>query len=108
MENGVSQVAESFVQSQIWMIAILFIVTYILINTIKNTAAAIFSYLLVKSDVYGIGSYIEYKGKRYIIRSIGIRRIHLEPEDHRETRYIRTQDWKSMELIVPDDLISKK
>ena len=107
MESNVSEVAQGFINSEIWGIALLFIVTYIVINTIKNIASAIFAYLLVKSDVFGIGSYIEYKGKRYIIKTIGLRRIHLEPENHNETRYIRTQDWKDMELIVPDQLRSK-
>lgn len=108
METHVNQVAEGFIASPIWTISLLFIVSYIIIGIIKSTATSIFSYILVKSDVYGLGSYVDYKGNRYIIRDIGMRRIKLESEDFTETRYISTLDWKSMELIIPDHLKGKK
>ena len=108
MENQVNEVATGFINSAVWELSLLFIVSYIVIGIIKSTATSIFSYILVKSDIYGLGSYVDYKGSRYIIRDIGLRRIKLETVDFTETRYISTLDWKSMELVIPDHLRGKK
>ena len=94
--------------SELWQAVLVFIVGFVIISLLKNIASTIFQFILFKTDVFGIGSYIEYKGKRGVIKYMGLRRITIELEDKSSTIYIHTTDWKNLILIISDDLNSKK
>lgn len=98
----------SLTSGALWQAVVIFIVGYVLINLIKTTASTIFQFILFKTDLFGVGSYVEYKGKKGIIKEIGLRRIKIEMEDRDSTMFISTSDWKELLLIIPDELKSKK
>ena len=93
---------------ELWQAVFVFIVGFVVLNIIKSIASNIFQFILFKTDVFGIGSYVEYKGKKGIIKEIGLRRILLELEGENSTMFIRTMDWKNLILIIPDELGKNK
>ena len=103
--TGLVDVLTSF---ELWQAIFVFIVGFVILNIIKSIASNIFQFILFKTDVFGIGSYVEYKGKKGIIKEIGLRRILLELEGENSTMYIRTMDWKNLILIIPDELPKDK
>jgi hypothetical protein len=103
MENEVFGLADIILSNSVWGAIAVFVMGYVAVNIVKSVATSIFQYIMLKTDQFGIGSVIEYKGKRYVIREIGFRRIALEEKTTREWYYIATNSWMHMILIVPVD-----
>lgn len=93
---------------KLWQAILVFIVSFVILNIIKSIASTIFQFIMFKTDVLGIGSTVEYKGKKGMIKDIGIRRILIELEGENSTLFIRTMDWKNLILIIPDEIPNKK
>jgi len=100
MENEVLVAAEALIAAHLWKAIILFIVSFIMVALIKQTAVNALNLILMKTDVFGIGSLIYYGGKKYRIQGIAFRRIELYRLDSKETISIRTENWKKFELLT--------
>lgn len=106
--NELSALVSVLTSSDLWQAVVVFIVGFILISILKSVARTIFQYILFKTDVFGIGSYVDYKGTRGVIKEMGLRRITIKLEDRKSTMYIHTTDWKNLILIVSNDIKFKK
>ena len=95
-------VANAVVTTNLWKMIIIFIFTYVTGSIVKGIASTIYEYILIKTDIFGVGSLVEYKGKRGTIRNMGLRRIEIHIESEHITIFIRTFDWPKLKLIVPD------
>lgn len=104
MESEVLGLADIILNNSVWAATAVFVMGYVLVSIVKSVAVSIFQYIMLKTDQFGIGSVIEYKGKRYVIREIGFRRIALEERTTREWYYIATNSWMHMILIVTVDV----
>lgn len=100
-EDALTTELTAIIESELWSIMILFTVTYLASVLIKDMAGALVNFILIKTDVFGVGSLVEFRGKRAVIRRIGIRRIKMVLEDSGDTAYILTADWKNLTLIIP-------
>lgn len=100
-DNIFIQFATAFINSSLWKVVFIFIVAYIAGNIIKSMASTIYQYIMIKTDIFGVGSVVDYKGIRGTIRNIGLRRIELDVKDSCMVMYIRTFDWPNLILIVP-------
>jgi hypothetical protein len=93
--------AWAVLDSRFWAISQLFIITYIIGALVKGVASSLYEFIIIKTDILGSGSLVEYQGKRSTIQDIGLRRILLKREGG-ELLYIRTKDWHKMTLIIRD------
>ena len=101
MESEVFGLADIILSNSIWGAIAVFMMGYVAVSIVKSIATSIFQYIMLKTDQFGIGSVIEYKNKRYVIRELGFRRIALEDKNTREWYYISTKDWVNMVLVIP-------
>ena len=90
--------------TELWEAVVVFTVGFIIVSLIKTAATNIFQFILFKTGLHGIGSYVEYKGKRGIITHIGIRTIYIELENEEATMSVDVLDWKDILLILPDSV----
>ena len=104
MDNNVFiDLATAVVSTNIWKMIMLFMVAYISGSIVKGIASTIYEFIMIKTDIFGVGSVVEYEGKRGVIRSMGFRRIVIEVTGKHESIYIRTFDWPKLILVVPHD-----
>lgn len=102
MEHNVFvDIANAFVTTNLWKMIVMFMVAYISGSIVKGFASTIYEFIMIKTDIFGVGSVVEYDGKRGVIRSMGFRRIVIEITGKHETIYIRTFDWPKLILVVP-------
>lgn len=106
--DEITNLVDILASSQLWQAIVVFIIGFVVLNILKTIASTIFQYILFTSDIYGIGSYVEYKGKRGIIKHRGLRRISIELETESATMYISTMDHKNLILIMPDEIKTHK
>jgi hypothetical protein len=101
MEEEVFGLADIILSNSVWGAIAVFIMGYVAVSIVKSMASSIFQYIMLKTDQFGIGSVVEYKNKRYVIRELGFRRSALEDKKTREWYYISTKDWGNMILVIP-------
>lgn len=104
MEQEVIAAAEQLMSSNLWKVAVIFIISFITIGLIKHIASTLFEFIMIKTDIFGVGSTIHYAGKKAIIKHIGVRRIELYMMATDESIFIRTADWKKFDLVVPNHI----
>ena len=103
MESEVVGLADIILSNSVWGAIAVFMMGYVAISIVKSIASSIFQYIMLKTDQFGIGSIVEYKGSRYVIRELGFRRIALEHKVNREWYYIATKNWINMVLVIPTE-----
>jgi len=99
MEKDIVLATEQLIASHLWKVIITFIVAFVGISLIKQIATNIFELILLKTDLFGIGSHIYYNGKKARICKIGFRRTELYMLESKETIHIRTLNWRKFELV---------
>lgn len=87
---------------ELWQAIAVFIVGFVIVNMIKNLANNIFQFILIQMDMFGIGTHVEYKGKRGVITEISLRRTVIKLDDEDAYMYIRNTDRKFLFLIMPN------
>ena len=102
MEHNVFvDLSNAVVTTNLWRMIIMFMIAYISGSIVKGIASTIYEFMMIKTDIFGVGSVVEFQGKRGVIRSMGFRRIVIDITGKNETIYIRTFDWPKLILIVP-------
>lgn len=96
-------IATALVSSAMWKILLIIIVGLIIANIVKYVSTVIFDYIMLKSDLIGIGTIVEYENKRYIIRDISFRRLTLESKDQNKNKhekiYVLIDEWRKMHIV---------
>lgn len=85
-----------------WKVAMFVIVGKVIADVLRHTAGIIFEYIALKTDLIGIGTFVEYDGRIGVVRHIGLRRltIDLTNTDGTNTKvYVLLSEWRKM-LIV--------
>ena len=96
------EAAEQIISSHIWKAMLVFVIIFIMGGLIKATATMIFEYILIKTDLFGVGSIIYYSGKKCEILNIGMRRTKLKVLSTKEVKFVRTGDWRKFELVLSE------
>lgn len=96
--------ASTLIESSIWKLMLIATVAVLISLFIKYTATVIFDYIMLKSDLIGIGTIVEYENKRYTIRDVGFRRLTLEQNhtnknNKHEKIYVIASEWRKMHII---------
>jgi len=99
MEQEIVAAVEQIVASHIWTVIVGFIASFVIISLIKQIAVNTFEFILIKTDLFGVGSLIYYGGKKARILRIGFRRTQLYMLDTKETMHVRTVNWRKFELV---------
>ena len=99
MEKEIVSAVEQIVASHLWNVILVFIVSFVVLSLIKQIATNTFEYILIKTDLFGVGSLIYYNGKKARIMKIGFRRTQLYMMDTKELIHVRTLNWRKFELV---------
>jgi len=101
-QNVLVEAVEAFIASNLWKAILVFILVYVSGSSIKRLANIVNEFVRIRTDVFGIGATIYFNRERAVIRNIGFRKIELYIIEKKESRYVRTAEWKNFELVVPD------
>jgi small-conductance mechanosensitive channel len=99
METQIIELTNQLLADNLWSAIKIFVISFILIGLVKSVASMLFEFVLVKTDIYGVGSTIYYNGTKAIIKDIGIRRITLYTIDNKETIIVGTAAWRTFVMV---------
>ena len=103
METEVFTISTLLLESSVWEAMALFIISFVVIHFVKAIANNIFQYLVIKTELFGIGTEVVYSGKNAIICEIKFRWIVLRDSKSGDTIYVKSDDWHKMTLIVSNN-----
>jgi len=102
-----AQIATALIDSSIWKLLFIAILAVIIGFFVKYISTVVFDYIMLKSDMIGIGTTVEYEGKRYIIRDIAFRRLTIEnknqPKNNTEKIYVLIGEWRKMHIVYTQE-----
>jgi hypothetical protein len=102
MGESIESIITLMTENKMWQAFFVAVSTFITIKLITQMATTVISYVSVKFDSIGIGTPVEYKGTKAVIKSIGFTRIILENDD--KIIFIRIEDWRKIELVMQKDV----
>lgn len=96
----VESTAEALYYTKFWELAVIFIIGYFILNSLKSVASTLFSFAQLKTDEIGMSTEVEYQRQHWRVVGIGLRRMELQSLDKEYHLLVPTSSWKTMSIIV--------